>query len=116
MWNGWGEGIQTDFNSAPWTNEVMTLTHEEVVHVITETNKIIDEFKVSNSFGAPTDEYVVPKYNESDWAKCINGVTYNVIKGYDPAVNTLGIDGNGIVKDFSDEKLIGANDANTLND
>jgi hypothetical protein len=97
MWNGWGEGIETDFNKAPWTNEVMTLTHEEVFHVITETNKIIDEFVKSNAFGAPTDEYVVPKYNESDWTKCINGVTYNEVKKYDPDVNKLGIDGNGIV-------------------
>lgn len=96
-WNGWGEGIETDWNAAPWTNEVMTLTHEEVLHVLTETQRIIDEFKVSSNFGAPTDEYVVPKYNESDWTKCINGLTYNVIKEYNPEVNTLGIESTGIV-------------------
>lgn len=100
MWNGPinGDWSNVDFAKAPWlTGAIMTLDHEEVLHVQTECAKIIDEFKASNDFTTPVDEYVVPRYNESDWEKCINGDTYAVIKQYDPEVNTLGINENGII-------------------
>jgi hypothetical protein len=98
-WNGWGEGLTTDFTKAPWTGGVMTLTHEEVLHVQTETAKIIEAYvpKYGEPLTPPDNEYVVPRYNELDWEKCINGDTYAVIKGYDPLVHQFGIDSNGII-------------------
>lgn len=100
MWNGPKNGTDwstVDFTKPGWVNGVMELTHEEVVHVLTETQRIIDEFNPDNEFSNPSDEYVVPEYNKSDWEKCINGDTYNIIKQYDPEVNTQGIDANGII-------------------
>jgi hypothetical protein len=93
-----GDWSTADFSKAPWVSGVMTLTHEEVLHVIIETQKIIENFKVTSNFSIPDDNtYVVPRYNELDWEKCINGDTYAVIKGYDPEINISGIDANGIV-------------------
>jgi hypothetical protein len=98
-WNGWGEGLNPDYTKPPWVGGVMTLTHEEVLHVIEVTSQIIEEYQEANNGATPPDsEYVVPEYNKKDWAYCINGDTYAVIKGYDPAVNTLGIDASGIVQ------------------
>lgn len=97
-WNGWGEGLNPDYTKAPWTAGVMTLTHEEVLHVLTETQIIIDAFVAVNGYEPPANEYVVPEYNKSDWTKCINGDTYAVIKQYDPEIHTLGINEFGIVQ------------------
>ena len=96
-WNGWGEGVTTDFKKAPWTAGVMTLTHTEVLHVLNKTKLIIDAFVEENGYQPPANEWVVPRYNELDWTKCINGDTYAVIAGYDPLVHTLGINESGIV-------------------
>jgi hypothetical protein len=97
-----GDWSKADFTKAPWVGGVMTLTHEEVLRVQTEVAKIIEAYvpapEYSYSSVPPDNEYIVPKYNQSDWEKCINGDTYAVIKGYDPDVHTLGIDANGIVQ------------------
>lgn len=103
-WNGWGEGIESDFTKAPWVSGVMTLTHEEVLHVLEQTQIIIDAFVADKGYEPPANEWVVPRYNELDWAKCINGDTYAVIKSYNPEVNTLGIDANGIVQEPVEEE------------
>ena len=94
-----GDWSHADFSKAPWTGGVMTLTHEEVLHVQTETQKIIAAYAPKHEESTTPDDntYVVPKYNELDWEKCINGDTYAVIKGYNPEVNILGIDANGII-------------------
>jgi hypothetical protein len=92
-----GDWSHADYSKPPWAPGIMTLTHEEVLHVQTETQKIIDAFIAANGYNPPANEWVVPRYNELDWEKCINGDTYAVIVGYDPAVHTLGIDGSGIV-------------------
>lgn len=96
-WNGWGEGLNPDYSKPPWVGGVMTLSHEEVIHVQTECGIIIQAFIDANGYSPDDNTYVVPRYNESDWSKCINGDTYAVIKQYDPAVHTLGIDENGII-------------------
>lgn len=95
-------GFNTNFDTTlpPWNGQdvCMTLNHEEVLHVITETQRVISEYVPQ--YGepeTPSDTYVVPEYNKLDWTKAINGATYNVIKGYNPEVNTLGIDANGII-------------------
>jgi hypothetical protein len=106
-WNGWGEGLNPDYTKAPWTSGVMTLTHEEVLHVLDVTGQIIADYQAANNGATPDDNtYVVPEYNKSDWTKCVNGDTYAVIKSYDPAINTLGIDENGIVQPVTEEEAV----------
>ena len=93
MWNGpidgnWGT---CDFTKPPFAGGCAELTHEEVLYVIESLPPIEEEF-------LPNLDVVISKYNQlSNWEKAINGDTYNVIKGYDPEINTLGIDANGII-------------------
>lgn len=94
-----GDWSKADFTKAPWVNGVMTLTHEEVLHVLEVTGEIIDSFVVANGYEPPANEYVVPEYNKKDWQYCINGDTYAVVKGYNPDVNTQGINEFGIVSE-----------------
>jgi hypothetical protein len=101
----------TDFTVAPWNSGIMTLTHEEVVEVMGHCQTIIDDFKVSNQYEEPASEYVVPKYNEIDWKKSINGDTYAVLFDryvgtpiYDPNTNTQGINESGIVSEPVEEQ------------
>ena len=88
----------TDFTKAPWVSGLMTLTHEEVIHVQDECQKIIDSYNpAENNYDLINDFYVQSEYNKVDWTKGINGETYSAIKGYDRTINTLGIDERGIV-------------------
>src|SRR4051812_38738224 len=92
-WNGpvngdWGV---CDFTKPPFAGGCAELTHEEVLFVIENTAPFV-------ALKPWDDFYVVSEYNKAiNWEEAINGDTYAVIKSYDPAIHTLGIDGNGIV-------------------
>jgi hypothetical protein len=76
----------------------MTLTHEECIFVLEQCQVIIDNYDPADNFYQPiTNDYVQVEYNRIDWTKGINGDTYAVLVGYDPEVNTLGINEHGIV-------------------
>jgi hypothetical protein len=95
----------TDFTKAPWAAGVMTLTHEECVHVLTECQVIRDNYDpATNNYQPITDDYVQVEYNRIDWTKGINGDTYAVLVGYDLEVNTLGINEYGIIYPEIDEE------------
>lgn len=99
-WNGPIDGNwnTVDFSAAPWNDGIMTLTHEEVLYVQTQCNAIVEAYMAANNGATPPDnEYVIPRYNEQDWHYCVNGKTYAVLKSYDPTINSLGINENGIV-------------------
>ena len=101
-WNGPinGDWSNVDWNAGPWANKVCVLTHEECVYVITECNKIIADYQPSYDHGNPypTDAYILDKYDNLDnWEKPIQGMTYDILKQYDPEINTLGINENGII-------------------
>jgi hypothetical protein len=88
----------TDFYKAPWAAGIMTLTHEECIYVLEKCQVIIDNYDPANNMYQPiSNDYVQVEYNRLDWTKGINGDTYGVLVGYDPEVNTLGINENGIV-------------------
>lgn len=95
MWNGPKDGTDwstVDFTKAPWVAGIAALTHEEVLFVKEECAKI--------AVGHETDDfYIQSRYNElTKYEKAINGETYFCIKGYNPEVNTLGIDATGIIQ------------------
>lgn len=101
MWNGPinGNWEACDFTKPPFTGGCAELTHEEVLYVIESLPPIEEEF-------LPDTNMVISKYNQlSNWEKAINGDTYNVIKGYNPEIHTLGIDANGIIVPV--EEIIG---------
>lgn len=102
-WNGPTGGTDwstCDFSKPAWVAGVMTLSHEEVLHVQEVSGQIIADYQAANNGATPPDmEYVLPEYNKKDWEKCVNGDTYAVIKGYDPSINLWGINANGIVPD-----------------
>jgi hypothetical protein len=88
----------TDFFKAPWAPGVMNLTHEECVSILEQCQVIRDNYVPAAPYYEPiSDMYVQSEYNKIDWTKGINGDTYGVLKGYDPEVNTLGINETGIV-------------------
>lgn len=100
MWNGPinGDWSTVKFDEAPWNNEICTLTHEEVVSVIDALPPLEAEY-------LPSTDMVISKFNAlTSWEKCINGITYNCIKGYNPEVNTLGLDASGIVVPVVEEQ------------
>jgi hypothetical protein len=93
-----GDYSVCDFSKAPWTSEIMTLTHEECVYVIDKCQEIVTNYDPKdNSNQAISDTYIHSKYNMSDWQYAISWNTYAILKVYDPEVNTLGIDAAGIV-------------------
>lgn len=93
----------TDFQSPPWASGLMTLTHDEVVHVQTVAGEIEAEYKPEDNYYQPiSDMYVQAEYNKVDWTKGVNGDTYSVIKQYDPEVNTQGINESGIVPEVEE--------------
>lgn len=101
--------INFDLTQPPWNGQEvpMNLSHEEVLHVQTETKKIIDAYVPGWGMPVTADDngYIVPRYNELDWTKAINGHTYAVIKQYDPEVNKLGINANGIVQPLEESPV-----------
>jgi hypothetical protein len=88
----------TDFQTAPWAAGIMTLTHDECVSILEQCQVIRDNYDPANNGYQPiSDLYVQAEYNKIDWTKGINFDTYSVLLGYDPEVNTLGINEKGIV-------------------
>ena len=88
----------TDFQKAPWQAGVMTLTHEECVHVLEACKKVEEGYNPAENFYDPvSDFYIQSRYNQIDWTKGINGETYAVLKGYDIEVHKLGINEQGII-------------------
>lgn len=101
-WNGpiGGTDYSTcDFTKAPWVSGIAELTHEEVLFVIEACSEI--------EVGHETDDfYIQSRYNElTGYEKAINGETYFCIKGYNPEINTLGIDANGIILTEEQQQL-----------
>jgi hypothetical protein len=95
-----GDWSTVDFSKPPWVAGIAVLTHEQVLFV-QEKCEIVKAAYVPK-MGEPTepsDEYVQAQYNELvKYEQAVNGQTFAVIKSYDPEVNTLGIDENGIVQ------------------
>lgn len=95
----------TDFKKAPWAAGVMTLTHEECLHVLEGQQTIRDNYDPADNYDEPiSDMYVQSEYNKIDWKKGVNGETFAVLMGYDPEVNTLGINETGIVQEEQPEQ------------
>jgi hypothetical protein len=92
-----GDWSTCDFTQPPFAGGIATLTHEEVLFVIETTAPI--------AVGHENDDfYVTSQYNIAvNYEKGINQDTYVCIKGYDPNVNTLGTDANGIIQPISEE-------------
>lgn len=92
----------TDFTKAPWASGVMTLTHDECVHVLTACEKIKEDYPVESA----DTFYVISQYNMIDWKKGINGDTYAVLQGYDMEVNTMGINEQGVILEAQEEEAV----------
>jgi hypothetical protein len=86
-----------DGNLAPFNGEIMTLTNDECVEVKTKCEQIAADFVPNATNIAVSLQYIVATYNKQDWKKAVNGLTYELIDKYDPAVNTQGIDPSGIL-------------------
>jgi hypothetical protein len=93
-----GKWDNVDYQQAPWAAGVATLTHDECVHVLAGFEEVTENYDPSKNYYEPiSDFYIQSEYNKLDWQYAINGETYEVVKNYDPEVNTLGIDPNGII-------------------
>jgi hypothetical protein len=90
-----------DYSKAPWTPECMTLSNDECVEVKTKCQKIVDDFIPNNYYPEPNSFYVISTYNEMDWNKAINDLTYNTLQGYNVEFNT-----QGISPDYPDSNFI----------
>lgn len=92
-WNGPinGDWSGVDYNAAPWNNEICTLTHDECV----ECKNALVPFQ--QQYGSDSQMIVSGYDNSTNWAKPINGVTYDCLQKYDPSINTQGINTEGIV-------------------
>lgn len=92
-WNGPidGDWSKCDFTKGPFAGGVMELTHDEVLFV--------QETAAPIAVGHEQDDfYIISQYNIAvNYEKAVNGDTWAVIKQYDPAVNTMGINENGVV-------------------
>jgi hypothetical protein len=100
-WNGPvnNDWSTCDFTKPPFSGGIAVLTHEEVLFV-QETAQPFVEGHENDDF------YVTSQYNIAvNYEKGINQDTYACIKGYDPSINLLGIDANGIVQPISEEPL-----------
>jgi hypothetical protein len=86
-----GDWSKVDFNKAPWVIGIAEHTHEEVLFVLDAIADI--------SVGHENDDfYIQSQFNlRNNYEKAINYETYMCIKGYNPEVNLLGIDENGII-------------------
>jgi len=94
-WNGPIGGTDysnVDFSKPPWVNGIAELTHDEVVWVIETIAPLEEQY-------LPDENTLISKFNNlTKYEKAINGDTYHCIKGYDPQVNTLGINASGIIQ------------------
>jgi hypothetical protein len=89
-----------DYSKPPWVAGVAVLTHEQVLFVQEKCEIVKAAYAPKIGEPAePSDEYVQAEYNKLvNFEQAVNGQTFAVIKSYDPTVNTLGIDENGIVQ------------------
>lgn len=94
-----GDYTNVDFTQGPWTNnECMTLTHDECLHVIEGCQSVVDNYDSSTNYGMPISETEIHSgYNKLDWQYAINWNTFTALQGYNPEVNTLGINEFGII-------------------
>jgi hypothetical protein len=95
-----GDYSGCDWTKAPWAPVIAVLTHEQVLFVQEkcEIVKVAYVPKIGEP-AEPSDEYVQAEYNKLvNFEQAVNGQTFAVIKSYDPNVNTLGINENGIVQ------------------
>jgi hypothetical protein len=92
-WNGPvnGDWSKCDFTKAPFQAGVMVLTHEEVLFVIENIKPFEDQY------GSDVNSIVGAYNGLTSYEKAINGDTYSVIKGYNPEINTQGINAGGII-------------------
>jgi len=101
-WNGPIDGDYTnvDFTQGPWTNgTIMTLNHDECLHVIQGCQTVVDNYDPNQNYGDPiSDTKIHSGYNKIDFHYAINWDTYLTIKNYDPTINTLGINETGIIQ------------------
>jgi hypothetical protein len=95
----WNDPTQPPFN-----NEIMTLTHEECVKVKEGLKAAEDGYEQSYDYPEISQTYIINTYNRANLYEPINGSTYTVLEAYDPEVNKLGIDGNGIVPEPEPEE------------
>jgi hypothetical protein len=88
-----GNYDNVNWNEGPWKDDhVMTLTHDEVLQVQAGFEKVIDDYKPEDNFGAPMAETQVHSdYNKLDWQYAINWSTFNAVRAYNPEVDTDGI-------------------------
>jgi hypothetical protein len=92
-WNGPinNDWSKVDLNAAPWNNDICTLTNDECV----ECKNALIPFQ--EQFGGDLNSVVSGYDNSTNWEKPINGVTYNCLQSYNQAINTQGINAQGIV-------------------
>jgi hypothetical protein len=94
----------TDSTQPPFTQGIMTLTHDECVMVKEKCQVIIDNFVPDIYNPTPSEHDIVSTYNiECNFEEAINGDTYSVLTGYDIEYNTLGINENGIIPEPVEE-------------
>jgi hypothetical protein len=93
-----GNDESVDYNKAPWTSEIATLTHDECLHVLDGIKQVIENYDPAANYGEPlSDLQTHSDYNRLDWQYAINWNTYTLLKQYDPEVHKDGINENGIV-------------------
>jgi hypothetical protein len=94
----------TDSTQPPFTQGIMTLTHDECVMVKEKCQVIIENFVPDIYNPAPSEHDVVSTYNiECNFEEAINGDTYSVLTAYDTEYNTQGINENGIIPEPVEE-------------
>jgi hypothetical protein len=99
-WNGPidGDYSNCDFTKGPWAAGVMTLSHDECIHVLQGCQTVIDNYDPKDHDNQPADDfYVQSEYNKLDWQYAINGDTYAVVKTYNTEFNTQGVNESGII-------------------
>ncbi len=95
---------ENDYTKPPYTNGIMTLTNDECLYVIEKCEEVAAAYKPEEPWEGPKPDkiYIISNYNRIDnWQKAINGDTYDCLQGYDPTVNTQGINENGIIPEPS---------------
>jgi hypothetical protein len=95
-----GDWSTVDVTQPPWVSGIAVLTHEQVLFVKERVELVISAYVPKPGDPVePTDSYVQGQYNILvNYEQAVNGETFAEIKKYDPAVNTLGINAQGIIQ------------------